>query len=703
MAMIQDYENTPEGWAQRWKAEMAYSNAKINPWIKKGEEVRKAYLDQRLSEDVPATRLNLFHSNVLTLKSMMYGRVPKVDVDRRYLDPDDDAARVACEIAERVLNVDIEEAAEDFSNVMRNCLENRLLPGFGMCRLKYDFEEQEEQKPALLDDMGTELAPAYIETSIKDEWVDTLYVNWKDNRWSPCRTFTELRWWAFREYLDKDEVIDRFGEEIAKEMNYSAKSPIETETGSHKQEVWSKCEIWEIWDKRTKKVFWWTPEYPKILDAKDDPLNLVGFWPFPPPLVANLTTDEFMPVPDYVIAQDLYREIDKLQERIKNLTEAVKVVGAYDKTAGSSLGQMLKPGTENQMIPVDNWAMFSEKGGVKGVMDFLPLEEVITTLEKLTDVQEAKIEQLYQITGMSDLMRGANTGDSATADAIKAKFGSIRLQALQDEFSRFASDTQRIKLEIIAKVYSPQTLLTASNIQSAPGMQDPANQGLIQAAIELLKSPAHAKWKIQIRPESMAMVDYTQIRQERTEYINALGLFMQSAAPISEKFPQAAPVMLELLKWGMAGFKGSNQIEGILDEAINMIKQSQQQAAQTPPPPDPETIKAQAKAQSDAQNHQQELEKIQMQHQSSMTQLSAKFQADQQKQQEQTQAKLSEMQANFAMELEKIHKKMGAELVVGAQQHASSSSLAAQATEDKIAHRLAQHEVLTGMPQQDGA
>lgn len=675
MTTSTDFDDSPEGWKAKWKAEMDYFKEKTKKWHTSGDDVRKAFLD--IKDINTKTRLNLFHANITTLKSMLYGRIPKVDVDRRDLDPNDDVARVASEISSRVLNIDIEEPGDDFSQVMRNALEDRLLPGMGQCRLKYDFESETTTIPAIYHPVtGVEQAPSYEEEGIKDEWIDTLYVHWKDFAWSPCRTWGENRWVGFREFLDKKEVTARFGEDIAKELTYSSKSPLDTQTKNNTvtKEVWAKQEIWEIWDKTTKKVFWWTSGYDKILDMKEDPLKLCSFWPCPPPMTANTTTDEYMPKADYVLSQDLYQQVDKLQERIESLTTACKVVGLYDKTAKGTVGQMLKPGTENQMIPVDNWAMFAEKGGIKGQMDFLPLDMIILTIEKLEELQQAKIQQLYQVSGMSDILRGVSSGDTATGDALKAKFASVRIQALQDEFSRFASDIQKIKFEMISKIYSPETIIKASNIMSS---MDASNPELIQQAVALIKDETASKWKIQIRPENMAMVDYTQIRQERTEYMNALGLFMQSAKPLIEQSPEVAPFLLEMMKWGLAGFKGSNQIEGVVDAFIAQVKKSLDEKAKNPPQnQNPEMMKAQADMQHLQMKHQQDMEKIQAQ----------------------TQAKMSEMVAEFQIQNKQMQDSLRGDLL---RQHSQLKGDLIQALTDhqlQSAHLRAQNEVKTGSP-----
>jgi hypothetical protein len=65
---------------------------------------------------------------------------------------------------------------------------------------------------------------------------------------------------------------------------------------------------------------------------------------------------------------------------------------------------------------------------------------------------------LYQVTGQADIMRGQATvaGASATESAAKARFGSVRMQRRQDEFARFVSEAQALKLEVICKHFLPE-------------------------------------------------------------------------------------------------------------------------------------------------------------------------------------------------------------------------------------------------------
>src|SRR4030095_4114539 len=173
-----------------------------------------------------------------------------------------------------------------------------------------------------------------------------------------------------------------------------------------------------------------------MLGEAKDPLQLRGFFPCPIPLAANLTTGAFVPKSDYEMLRDQYVELNVLQNRIALLEDAIKVVGAYDKTA-SALGVMLN-GTENAMIPVDQWAMFAEKGGIKGAVDWFPIDMVVQALEKLYVAKTRLVEDLRQLRGISDLMRGNTAAsETATAQGPKAQFGSARMQPMQSPFAIF--------------------------------------------------------------------------------------------------------------------------------------------------------------------------------------------------------------------------------------------------------------------------
>jgi hypothetical protein len=277
-----EFKEDPAGQWKRWNQELTMAKKAFARFHKDGDKVNKKFLDERTQEQDEwgemTTRLNLFHANITTLVSMLYGKIPRVEVARKFADADDDVARVAGLMLTRILNTDIEEAGEDVASVFRNGLQDRLIPGLGSARVQYQFSTAQQQIEPIYDPKsGQEVAPAVIVENIDGEWVDIIYTHWKDVLWSPARTHPEIRWKAYRAFLDKDEFKERFPEVDTKDISFSSKGPIAKSRGDKADTVDPQVEVWEIWDKKKKCVYWWTDSHEEILDHQEDPLGLRGF------------------------------------------------------------------------------------------------------------------------------------------------------------------------------------------------------------------------------------------------------------------------------------------------------------------------------------------------------------------------------------------------------------------------------------------
>jgi hypothetical protein len=430
-----------------------------------------------------------------------------------------------------------------------------------------------------------ELAPAYEKEVKVAEQSPTDYVHWSDFRWSPCRVWSECRWVAFRAMMTREAGTTRFGE-IFDEV--PMKSPVQQKNEStlDVKDPWERAAVWEIWSKEDKTVYWFVEGFDQILDQRPDPLDLPNFFPCPRPFISTTSTSQFLPFSDYEQAQDLYISIDVLETRIHWLTKACKLIGLYDKS-NLSLQRMFNEAAETELIPVDNWAMFAEKGGIKGTVDWLPIEQIANTISVLVQQRNDKVNLLYQQTGLSDILRGQSEGGAtATEQAIKARYASTRIQSLQDQFAKFATELQVLKAHVVISQYDDETIMRCSNIERTPDAH------LAPEAIALLRSNLR-EYRIKVRPEDLAITDYATLKQERSEALTGLSSFLPRVMEANEALPGSLPMMLELLKWGLMGFRGVNTIEGVIDQ---YIEQAKQQAAQPQQPeqPDPtEQLKAQ--------------------------------------------------------------------------------------------------------------
>ena len=603
---------SPTDLAAKWQDELRLAEDFFKDFHKQAKKANDRFLDNNKAGagDAPGTqplyRLNLYHANIETLQSMLYAKIPKAEADRRFFDPSDDVARVAAEMITRIIQNDMNDPDDTLNTVLKNALQDRLIAGLGSGRLKYYMEEAPVMEPT--GEQATDPSTGEVATQKTDEWCDVIYTHWKDILWSPARVASELRWKAFRSYMNKEEVEKRWGAEVATAIPYGKDGQrFDDDRQASLKTKNAEAEIWEIWEYATKTTYWVVKGYPKILEQQTDPMELNGFYPDALPMLANASTSKYLPKPDYYFAQDIYTEIDELETRIALLTQAAKCVGVYDRSS-KDIGRMLKEGVENELIPVDNWAMFAEKGGLKGMTDWLPLDSVVNAINVLSQQQASRINQLYQVTGLSDIMRGqaTQTNVTATEQRIKEKFGSGRIQAIQDEFATFAADLLNKKVQLIQRFYDPQRIIALSNIMNSPDAQ------IVPQAIALIKNPEQFNMRIAVRSESMAQENLDAVREQRTNLIQGIAQFLGMVQPLVQQAPESAPFLMELLSFSVAGFNGAAEMEGIIDQFGAAVKQKLSQPA-PPPPPDPAVQKAQAdiqlaqqQAQLDAQSKQQE-------------------------------------------------------------------------------------------------
>ena len=573
-----DFKDSPTGLAARWSMEIEAAQKELGPFHTQANKTTQRYLDKREVYGKDESRVNLFWSTTQVLLSMLYARPPNADVSRSWQDYDDDVARVAGTILQRMLNRSFDDNVSPWDAAVRQGIEDWLVVGLGQIWLRYEVETEEYEVPAVFDEYGQELSPAQMAERITNEDAPCDYIYWQDFYYSPARTWHEVRWVARRVYMTKDQLVERFGREIANIVPLSSNShPKDVNDQGTKFDPWSKAEVFEIWCKEKRKVYWYAKGCDVILDVKDDPLGLDGFFPCPKPVIANVTSSNFQPKADYLFAQDQFQELDEINTRITWLTRAAKVVGVYDKSA-EGIQRLFNQGVENQLIPVDNWAMFAERGGVKGQVDFIPIQDVVNAIDHLRQYRQDKVVQIYEVLGISDIMRGSSkASETAAAQQIKAQFGSTRIQLKQFYIAEWITGALRIKAEIICKHFQPETIIRRSNIERTP------DAPLAMQAIELLKNEQLSEYRINIEADSMAALDWAAERDAAVQFMQGLGAFVSQVAPMAQQVPGAAPVLLSLLQWSVSKFRVSTQIEAVLDQAIGGLKQTMGQPKQPDP------------------------------------------------------------------------------------------------------------------------
>lgn len=642
---------------QKWLNCISSYDNEFKKWEARANKIVKRYRDDNRNQNTNETaKFNILWSNVQTLIPAVYARLPKADVARRFGD-NDPVARVASQLIERALDFEVEHYS-DFRSTMKHAVEDRFLGGRGVAWVRYephvrtqdmpedglqvteDVDEVDDKETMTLDGAMGEEEP---QEEIEYECAPTDYVHWKDFGHSVARTWEEVtsvwRW----VYMTKESLVERFGEEMAKKIPLDA-GPETNKQYSQSSKDFTRAKICEIWDKESGKVYWISKSCPQILDERDDPLELENFFPCAKPLYATMTSDTLVPVPDFVLYQDQATELDILTDRIDGLVKALRVRGVYDASQ-PTLQRLLTEGDNNTLIPVDKWMAFSEKGGLKGSIDLLPLDTLSAALLQCYRAREEIKGQIYEITGISDIVRGQTAAsETATAQQIKGQYAGLRLRSMQEDVALFASELFQLKAQVICTKFQPSTILQYA---AAQAMQ-PADQELIPQALELLKNKPLRSFRIQVDSDSLVQIDEQQNKRDRTEFLQAMGGFLNQALPMGQQAPEMIPMLVELVKFGIGAYKKAEPIEGTIDQAMEQMKQKQQQMAAnpTPPPPDPEMLKLQAQAQSEQMKMQATAQADQMRAQVDGQIAQAKAQAEMQIAQ-------MKMQADAALEAQK--------------------------------------------------
>jgi hypothetical protein len=359
-------------------------------------------------------------------------------------------------------------------------------------------------------------------------------------------------------------------------------------------------------------------------------------------LYSTLTTDSLEPIPDFVIYQDQARELDVLCDRIDGLINALKVRGVYD-ASNSELARLFSEGENNSLIPVDNWAAFAEKQGMRGAIDLVDIVPFATALQNCYQAMEQVKGQIYELMGSADIQRGqSDPNETLGAQIIKSNNASGRLKTMQHSVVDFATSLLSIKAQIICNHFTDETLIS---ISGAMQLSD-ADKALIPQAIALLRDQAAKNFRIEVTSDSMIYQDEQQEKQDRMQFLQAVGGFMTQAIPASTANPELTPMLIEMLKFGVTAFKAGKQLEGIIDETADKFRQMAKQAEGQPKPPSPEQQKMQMQMQIEQAKVQAEQQKMQMQAQIEQAKIQGQMQLEKAKQEYQAQ----ENQLKFQLE-----------------------------------------------------
>jgi hypothetical protein len=672
--------------AKPWLDAVGDAEKTFRDWHEKSDNIDKIYADlKKLAATSQEREMQMFWANLEVLKPSIYARPPVPVVQGRFKNQrrDKELIRHASEIMERSLSTSFD--MEDIHESLKGVRDDLATNSRGVLWLRLEEDDQGQNQRVCYDHLCR-----------------------KDFGHEPARKWKEVGFVYKKTYLTLKKFKKRFPDADASKVEFTERKK---EDGDSYARGKTACVI-EIWSKTEGVVVWVTQGLDDVLDIMEPFLQLEKFFPCPRPAYGTTERDSLIPVPDFVYYRDQIEEINEFTARISSLAEALRMKGFYSggsEDVASAIEAAFRKNDNNAiLIPVPNVALMG--AGMKDAIVWAPIEQVVVVIKTLVELRRQMIEDVYQITGLSDIMRGASDpNETLGAQQLKSQYGSVRIRDRQEEIVRLARDAERIAAEIMAENFTPESLMLFSQYQGAPSqaeiqqqiaqidqqiMQARSNPQIMQQAqanpemaqqmlaqadqqkqqlsqtvtleqvFEFLRNQRLRPFALDIETDSTIQADEDANKQRTTEFLTAMGTAMAQLAPMVQTQPQSAEFAGEVLKFAVAPFRAGRQLEASIDNFVEQMKQQAQQPQENPEAKAAE-MEAQAK-EAELQMKQQELAMRMQEMQAEMQMRGQELQATMATAQEQSRADLekthAEIQKIFA-EIERINKQADAAVV----------------------------------------
>ncbi|QAZ42969.1 hypothetical protein [Mesorhizobium sp. Pch-S] len=422
-------------------------------------------------------------------------------------------------------------------------------------------------------------------------------VSWRDYRHGKAKRWDQRPWEAFRHSIASDDY-DRFVD--------GALVALQADDSGEKDD--SDHEVWEVWDRKSRTVLFIGAGDGKVLKQVADPLGWSGFFPTATPVQPIEVNGNLEPVNPFSIYRRLADELDTTTKRIRIITRQLKVKGWYGVSATDV--QAVLEADDNEFVPIADAEVWAKNGGLQSAVLFWPVERLIVVLSQLYGLRDQTKQAIYEITGISDIVRGAsNAAETYGAQQIKSQWGSLRIHKMQRMIERASRDLFVMMAEVIPAKFSPQTLQKMTDVQLLPSAQDltpaapkPLPQGLPpeamaqaqQAAAQeasqaeaarqkklqhltalngLMHERVTAGYRIDVETDSTVRADVTRKKQEATEFMSASSAFFASVGPLVQQGVMPANAAITIYGSFARLFNLGKAIEDVLDDLITKVQQ----------------------------------------------------------------------------------------------------------------------------------
>lgn len=467
------------------------------------------------------------------------------------------------------------------------------------------------------DDLGP-----YLLTGA-DVTVEEEEVYWEAGLYADLLVDPDIRKWnkvsklAFRYQSSYREFREKFGQAGLDTLSIA-------EIDEHKK---GKPIIWfEYWDKFLREVYYCadnagdfiqplamieasTDELKKVKpnskDKTEEPVldnsdlyGLSGFFPCTEPLSMNQSTKQFWPTPEYFQVQDMIDYVHECVGRMVQLSKAVRVRFFFDSSV-----------TELKTLIGENWAMgegtgigipdlettlMNAKGNLSNLVAYFPVEELLKGLETQYGNFQRGLDMFYQITGLSDLIRGQTNPDSDKTFGerqMEGKYALNRIEPFQNKVQEWIKDQYQLMMEMGFKMFRSDTV----DEYVTPQTLDEEDKQRYIPSLELLKDNKRRRFRMDFETDSTIAINEEWKKSKAIETANVISKMIESTANVVKETPEIGAVELKLMQHVVGDLVDGklfiDEIQEAIQEAIDKAKE----------PKDPEPDAAMERVKLDGQ------------------------------------------------------------------------------------------------------
>lgn len=575
-----------EALGKKWMDRIKAAEEREERWCRDAEAATKAYTgDSDAGAGGKTYDFNIFHSNIETIAPSVYNSTPRPDIRERWRSgdetPETAASRVAAQILERAILMQIDDGALDPEIEME--IQDALVSGRGVLRLRFDADEEQVAPPPMqvqgIDPMTgapvVQLVDQPAQTVITGERITFEAVSWRDYREGPAKRWEDVPWVAYRHCIPQEEVDRIRDEELREALGAGDESAVPS--GADED-----AEIWEIWCKTSGKVYMIVAHSAEVLSITDDPLGLPSFFPQGRPIQPIMQSGKRTPIVPFSVYRALCDELETITNRIRKITDGLKVRGFYAGDAGAM--SILSTAGDNELVPIANLEGIAQTGGLDSAISWWPLDKAIQVLQQLYVSREATKNMIYEITGISDIVRGqGKASETATAQEIKNQWGSLRIRKLQRMVEYHIRELFVICAQVVCTKFSPDTLGKISGVQITPEIA------------QILGQPLDM-YRIDVESDSTVRADLTRRKGEMGEFLQGTAAFFQTMTPIIQASPALAGPVSQMYSSFARQFNLGQQAEDAIEDLARMGQSQAKDGAGAQQKAQQQAAEAQAKA-----------------------------------------------------------------------------------------------------------